>query len=184
MKILKTLELKEIIDTLLLEGKHNGTLETNGMYQFFPAQSSGNDVIVDDPKDHSKVLERFSFPRQSKEPYLCLSDFLKPVESGVMDSVGFPRGDCRKRNPRGFNGNIKNRENTFDPMPSSPSSWNLPRLLRNEFTMLCGIAGISLTRNMTMLQIRCSLPRNPCILWVSCLSGFRRSKAIIPSPQA
>ena len=85
----KTLELKEILDTLLLEAKHKGTLEASGMYQFFPAQSSGNDIIVYDPNDHSKVLERFSFPRQSSEPYLSLADFLKPVESGVMDSVGF-----------------------------------------------------------------------------------------------
>ncbi|MCK9905805.1 hypothetical protein MXD63_38175, partial [Frankia sp. Cpl3] len=58
-------------------------------YQFFPAQADGDDVVVYDPKDHSKQLERFQFPRQPEEPYLCLSDFLRPVECGEMDYVGF-----------------------------------------------------------------------------------------------
>ena len=35
------------------------------------------------------MLETFTFPRQDKEPYLCLADYLKSVESGEMDYVGF-----------------------------------------------------------------------------------------------
>lgn len=85
----KALELKEVMDTLLLEAKHKETMEASGMYRFFPAQSEGNDILIYDPKDHSRVLERFQFPRQSHEPYLCLADFVRPVSSGVMDTVGF-----------------------------------------------------------------------------------------------
>lgn len=85
----KALELKDVMDSLLLDAKQKGIIQAHGMYQFFPAQASGNDIIIYDPKDHSRVLERFTFPRQSHEPYLCLSDFLRPVESGVMDTVGF-----------------------------------------------------------------------------------------------
>ncbi|MEW9669310.1 methionine synthase [Ammoniphilus sp. 3BR4] len=85
----KALELKEVMDQLLSEAREQGLIQTNGIYQFFPAQASGNDVIIYDPKDHSKVLERFTFPRQKEAPYLCLADFLRPVESGEMDSVGF-----------------------------------------------------------------------------------------------
>ncbi len=85
----KALELKEVIDTLLLEAKHKETIQANGMYQFYPAQSDGNDILIYDPQDHSRVLERFQFPRQSHDPYLCLADFVRPVESGVMDAVGF-----------------------------------------------------------------------------------------------
>jgi 5-methyltetrahydrofolate--homocysteine methyltransferase len=59
------------------------------MYRFFPAQSSGNDVIVYDPAEPGKEIKRFTFPRQAVEPYLCLADFLKSVDSGVMDYVGF-----------------------------------------------------------------------------------------------
>ncbi|MEY4480396.1 MAG: methionine synthase [Bacillota bacterium] len=85
----KTVELKAIVDDLYAEAMREGYLQAHGMYQFFPAQSEGNDVIVYDPKDTTKVLQRFSFPRQKTEPFLCLADFLKSVESGVMDYVGF-----------------------------------------------------------------------------------------------
>ncbi len=85
----KAVELKEVVDGILGEAQTEGIIKANGMYRFFPAQSDGNDILVYDPSDPSKVLERFSFPRQEVEPYLCLADFLKPVESGEMDYVGF-----------------------------------------------------------------------------------------------
>lgn len=85
----KTVELKQIVDELLVEAKENGLLKAHGMYRFFPAQSKGNGMYIYDPDDHSKILKTFSFPRQKKEPYLCLSDFVKPAESGVMDYVAF-----------------------------------------------------------------------------------------------
>ncbi|TXK85377.1 methionine synthase [Paenibacillus sp. N3.4] len=85
----KALQLKDTVDTILHAAQKDGIIKAHGVYRFFPAQSSGNDVIVYDPQDPSKVLETFSFPRQDKEPYLCLADFLKSVESGEMDYVGF-----------------------------------------------------------------------------------------------
>jgi 5-methyltetrahydrofolate--homocysteine methyltransferase len=85
----KALQLKDTVDSILYAAQHDGIIKAHGMYRFFPAQSSGNDVIVYDPQDHSKVLETFTFPRQDKEPYLCLSDYLKSVESRQMDYVGF-----------------------------------------------------------------------------------------------
>jgi len=85
----KSVQLKEMIDQIYREGMAEGFLEANAMYRFFPAQSSGNDVIIYDPEDHSKEIKRFTFPRQQVEPFLCLADFLKSVESGVMDYVGF-----------------------------------------------------------------------------------------------
>ncbi|MFD0587045.1 methionine synthase [Paenibacillus sp. GCM10027627] len=85
----KAVHLKETVDSIMREGAAEGYLKAQAMYRFFPAQSSGNDVIIYDPADHSKELKRFTFPRQNVEPYLCLADFLKSVESGVMDYVGF-----------------------------------------------------------------------------------------------
>src|SRR5690606_17461423 len=81
--------LKDMVDQIYREGMAEGFLEANGMYRFFPAQSSGNDVIIYDPNDHTKEIKRFSFPRQQVEPFLCLADYLKSVDSGVMDYVGF-----------------------------------------------------------------------------------------------
>ncbi|KAB7705386.1 methionine synthase [Bacillus aerolatus] len=81
----RALALKETVDDFL----ESGLLKTAGLYQFFPAQSDGDDVIIYDPTDSKTEIERFTFPRQQKEPFLCLADYLKPVDSGEMDYVGF-----------------------------------------------------------------------------------------------
>ncbi len=85
----KALEIKAVVDGILQEAVKNGIIRAQGMYRFFPAQSDGDTVLVYDPADTGKILETFQFPRQEVEPYLCLADYLKPVESGVMDTVGF-----------------------------------------------------------------------------------------------
>ncbi|MDB4868279.1 MAG: metH [Cohnella sp.] len=85
----RTVRLKETIDGIMSESERHGWLKPQAMYRFFPAQSDGNDILVYDPQDTSRVLKRFTFPRQQVEPFLCLADFLKSVDSGVMDTVGF-----------------------------------------------------------------------------------------------
>lgn len=85
----KAVHLKETVDSILKEAASSGILQAHGMYRFFPAQSSGNEILIYDPQNPSEVIKRFSFPRQQVEPYLCLADYLKPVESGIMDYVGF-----------------------------------------------------------------------------------------------
>jgi 5-methyltetrahydrofolate--homocysteine methyltransferase len=37
----------------------------------------------------SSELTRFSFPRQKKDPWLCIADFFRPVESGEPDYAAF-----------------------------------------------------------------------------------------------
>lgn len=85
----KAVQLKETVDGILSEAQSQGIIRAHAIYQFFPAQSNGNDVIVYDPADSTKVLQTFSFPRQDSEPFLCLADYLKSVDSGEMDYVGF-----------------------------------------------------------------------------------------------
>lgn len=85
----KVWDLKEKVDQLLLEIEEKQLILPQGVYQFFPAQSDGNDIYIYHPENPSQVIERFTFPRQSKEPYLCLADFLRSVESSTMDYVAF-----------------------------------------------------------------------------------------------
>ncbi|MCM3718839.1 methionine synthase [Fictibacillus phosphorivorans] len=85
----KTLHIKSIVDTLLDEAKEKDLIKPSAMYQFFPAQSDGDRVFIYDPVDHRTIIETFDFPRQTKEPYLCIADYLKSKESGMMDYVGF-----------------------------------------------------------------------------------------------
>jgi 5-methyltetrahydrofolate--homocysteine methyltransferase len=85
----KAVQLKETVDQILEEAQREGVIKAHAMYRFFPAQSNGNEVLVYDPQDHTKVLQKFTFPRQGTEPFLCLADYLKSVDSGEMDYVGF-----------------------------------------------------------------------------------------------
>ncbi|MCM3133070.1 methionine synthase [Paenibacillus polysaccharolyticus] len=85
----KATDLKAVVDGIMQEAVRDGIIQAHAMYRFFPAQSSGNSVIIYDPQNTSNILHTFTFPRQKVEPFLCLSDFLKPVESGEMDYVGF-----------------------------------------------------------------------------------------------
>lgn len=68
-------------------------LAPQGIYGFWPAQADGDELIVYDPKSKNgktpKVLTKFTFPRQSKDDLLALSDYFAPVGSGKMDVVAF-----------------------------------------------------------------------------------------------
>ena len=62
---------------LLNEAQREKWLEAGVVYGYFPCYSDGNDlVIVDDPAS-GKERMRFSFPRQSRDRRLCISDFFR-----------------------------------------------------------------------------------------------------------
>jgi 5-methyltetrahydrofolate--homocysteine methyltransferase len=90
----KTVQLYGVVEELLREAREEGLIRAHGMYQFFPAQADGDDILIYDPADQTRLVERFTFPRQPDEPHLCLSDFLRPVESGEIDYVGFLAVTC------------------------------------------------------------------------------------------
>ncbi len=58
------------------------------VYGYYPVQSDGDDLIVFDPVDQDKEIERFTFPRQPSRKRLCISDFFRSVESGEKDVLG------------------------------------------------------------------------------------------------
>ena len=54
---------------------------------YFPANADGNELIVFDPQEPERELERLVFPRQPKHDRICLTDFFRPVDSGERDVV-------------------------------------------------------------------------------------------------
>ena len=78
----RAVQLKELVDGYLT----SDLLKPASIYQFYKAQSDGDDVIVY-AEDGVTEIQRFTFPRQEKAPFLCLADFLKPKDSGVMDYI-------------------------------------------------------------------------------------------------
>jgi len=76
---------------LLNEAQSQGWLSAAVVYGYFPCYSEGNDLVIlhheGDLKGQERV--RFTFPRQSRDRRLCLSDFYKPKSSGEIDVVAF-----------------------------------------------------------------------------------------------
>ncbi len=81
-------KFKEISERCLKED----ILRPKLVYGYFPCSSSGNDLIVYDPKDHHREIERFSFPRQSSNKHMCISDFYRDKQEcealGCRDVIG------------------------------------------------------------------------------------------------
>jgi len=85
----KAVKINDIVENLLVEAEKNSWIKPQGVYQFFPAQSDGNKVLIYHPENTQEVLQVFDFPRQEKAPFLCLADYVKSVDSGIMDYVAF-----------------------------------------------------------------------------------------------
>ncbi len=71
-----------------LGGGSGGMLDPKVVYGYFPAQSDGNDLVVFDPEDHDREVQRFTLPRQDGRRHLCISDYFRSVESGEKDVLG------------------------------------------------------------------------------------------------
>jgi len=59
------------------------------VYGYFPCNADGDELVVFDPEDHDREVERFPFPRQSSEQRLCIADYFRPLASdgGADDGV-------------------------------------------------------------------------------------------------
>jgi 5-methyltetrahydrofolate--homocysteine methyltransferase len=68
-------------------------LKPQAVYGFFPCQADGEALVIYDPASvkagKPNELQRMVFPRQPHDEHLCLADYFSPVESGIMDVVGF-----------------------------------------------------------------------------------------------
>ena len=56
---------------------------------FYPCAGDGNELVVFDPADPARELERISFPRQAQGRRLSIADFFEPITSAQRDVVGF-----------------------------------------------------------------------------------------------
>jgi 5-methyltetrahydrofolate--homocysteine methyltransferase len=62
-------------------------LQPRARLGYFPCNAEGNELIVFDPDDPERELERLVFPRQPKHDRICLADFYRPLDSGERDVV-------------------------------------------------------------------------------------------------
>lgn len=71
------------------EVKAAGWFEPKAVIGFYPCASQGNDLIVFDPEEPERELERMTLPRQPQGRRLSIADFFEPLSSGRRDVVGF-----------------------------------------------------------------------------------------------
>jgi len=77
--------------SLLNQVQSQGWLNAAVVYGYFPCVSDGNDLIIlhHDGELKGRERVRFTFPRQSRDRRLCLSDFFADKSSGKTDVVAF-----------------------------------------------------------------------------------------------
>lgn len=76
---------------LLNEVQSQGWLNAAVVYGYFPCVSDENDLVIlhHDGPNAGQERTRFSFPRQSRDRRLCISDFFAAKDSGRTDVVAF-----------------------------------------------------------------------------------------------
>jgi 5-methyltetrahydrofolate--homocysteine methyltransferase len=57
------------------------------VYGYFPCQAEGDELVIFN-EDMKTERQRYVFPRQPMEPYLCISDYFRPLGSPEKDVIG------------------------------------------------------------------------------------------------
>jgi len=86
-------EFKERVSVVLRseldKAKAKDLLVPQVAWGYFAANAEGDDLVVWADEDRRAELTRFTFPRQRKEPWLCIADFFRSAESGEADYAAF-----------------------------------------------------------------------------------------------
>ena len=81
--------IRPILREQLASAKASGVLVPQVVYGYFAVNGDGNDLVVWTDASRTAELTRFSYPRQTEAPHLCIADFFRPVESGETDYAAF-----------------------------------------------------------------------------------------------
>ncbi len=95
--------VRPILHELAKRCAQENILLPQAVYGYWPCNSEGDDLIIYEPPAagangngrldpgsfERREIQRFTFPRQEKPPFWCLSDFWRPVSSGEIDVAAF-----------------------------------------------------------------------------------------------
>jgi 5-methyltetrahydrofolate--homocysteine methyltransferase len=81
--------IRPLLRAQLADAKATGILIPQVVYGYFPANADGNDLVIWTDETRTTERMRFSYPRQKVEPYLCIADFFRPIDSGEIDYAAF-----------------------------------------------------------------------------------------------
>jgi 5-methyltetrahydrofolate--homocysteine methyltransferase len=80
---------RPILIELEEEVKAAGWFEPKSIIGFYPCAGDRDDLIIFDPDDPARELERITFPRQAQGRRLSITDFFEPIGAAQRDVVGF-----------------------------------------------------------------------------------------------
>ncbi len=83
----KAKELQAVVEAVEDEILARSDITASAAYRFFPAHSDGDRTLMVYAPDGKRVLESFTFGRQSDDPGLCLADYVTPASSGRTDYI-------------------------------------------------------------------------------------------------
>ncbi len=58
-------------------------------YGYFVAGRDGNDLVIFEDESRKEEVARFTFPRQNHEPFYCIADFYRSIDSEERDYAAF-----------------------------------------------------------------------------------------------
>ncbi|MFI5273343.1 MAG: vitamin B12 dependent-methionine synthase activation domain-containing protein, partial [Ktedonobacterales bacterium] len=68
------------MERMLREARQRQWLHPQAVYGYFPVRTEGAELVVLDPSDHQRVLDRFAFPRQPEGERLSLTDYFTTAD--------------------------------------------------------------------------------------------------------
>ena len=69
--------------------KASGVLVPQVVYGYFAANADGDELVIWTDESRTDEAARFRYPRQQADPFLCIADFFRTVESGEADYAAF-----------------------------------------------------------------------------------------------
>lgn len=80
---------EQALRDVLARARTEGWLVPEMVHGWFRAASDGNDLLIWRHPDDEQPAHRLTFPRQTAGRRRCIADFFEPVDSGVLDVIGF-----------------------------------------------------------------------------------------------
>ena len=81
-------KFRPILEELKQEVLAAGWFEPQAVYGYYLCHADGNDLVLYDPADRGREIQRFTFPRQKDGRQLAIPDYFAERGSGHLDVVG------------------------------------------------------------------------------------------------
>jgi 5-methyltetrahydrofolate--homocysteine methyltransferase len=70
-------EFEPRLASMLREARLRQYLHPRAVYGYFPCRAMGDELLIYDPNDPAREVDRFPFPRQPSGEHLCLADYFR-----------------------------------------------------------------------------------------------------------